>query len=229
MLLPTVSNADTIVSIPQIFFQHQDWLILYKPEGFSVQNLAEFYRPHFPDFHPVHRLDKDTSGLWLIALNSESNQILSQLFQKKQVKKTYLAVLESKGMKKKQGLIVGDMEKSRRKSWRLMTTKKNPARTRFYSVSLGQGQRLAWLEPTTGKTHQLRVAMKSNTSAIAGDEIYNAQTLENFDRLYLHAFALSFVYKGKPFEFSCLPNSGVHFLSDDFKRALTEVSLKSQR
>ncbi|MCK5881725.1 MAG: RNA pseudouridine synthase [Sinobacterium sp.] len=211
---------------PDIVFQHSDWVLLHKPVGYSVQDLAAVYQQHFDAFHPVHRLDKETSGLWLIALTGEANQLLSQAFQKKSVKKAYLAIVDAQGIKKKQGRIIGDMGKSRRKSWRLLKSKQNPAKTQFTSVSLQQGLRLVWLAPSTGKTHQLRVAMKSNSSAIIGDDIYALETAPQFDRLYLHAYALAFTYGDNMFEFTEAPKTGQYFLQESFTEVLEALILK---
>lgn len=213
---------------PDIIFAHKDWVLLHKPTGFSVQDLSIAYQPHFPEFHPVHRIDKETSGLWLIALNADANQILSQCFQEKTVTKAYLAIVDATKIKKKQGRIIGDMEKSRRKSWRLSKTKNKPAQTHFQSVSLNPGLRLVWLTPLTGKTHQLRVAMKSNGSAIVGDDIYALESSAQFDRLYLHAYALSFIYKGKHFDFVEPVKSGKFFLDNDFSEAFKQLQIKVQ-
>ena len=70
----------------------------------------------------------------------------------------------------------------------------NPAQTRFTSQSAGSGRRLFVLQPLTGKTHQLRVAMKSIGSPIIGDTLYGGTPAE---RLYLHAWRLSFPFRGE--------------------------------
>ncbi len=150
----------------------------------------------------VHRLDKMTSGLLLLAKNNQAASALSQLFANKKIEKYYLA-LGSKKPKKKQGLIEGDMERSRRASWKLMPSKVNPAITQFFSLSAAPGERLFLCRPHSGKTHQIRVALKSVGSPIIGDPIYNPSS--SADRGYLHAFALCFGFKDESFKFSCDP------------------------
>ncbi|EEX41440.1 pseudouridylate synthase LSU rRNA-specific [Vibrio furnissii CIP 102972] len=150
----------------------------------------------------VHRLDKMTSGILLLARNAKAASELSKGFAERQVEKFYLA-LGSKKPKKKQGLISGDMERSRRASWKLLTSQTNPAVTQFFSLAAEPGERLFLCKPYTGKTHQIRVALKSVGSGIVGDPIYNAGN--QADRGYLHAFALRFSYAGETYQWVCDP------------------------
>ena len=77
----------------------------------------------------------------------------SDFFSEHHIQKTYLALSNQKP-KKKQGLIVGDMQKARNGAWKLCQSKENPAITRFESVSCEPNLRLFILKPQTGKTHQ---------------------------------------------------------------------------
>lgn len=204
---------------PRIIFRHPDWMLLDKPEGYTVQQLIDSYSPAFPEFHPAHRLDKDTSGLWLVALNKRANRILSHAFQERSVQKAYLAVT-GKTPKKKQGTIIGDMERSRRGQWQLCKTRINPAITSFKSVGMKEGKRLVLCRPETGKTHQIRVAMKSVGSPIEGDTIYAPGSAKESDRLYLHSFALLFEWEGERFSFQSEPASGKWFAGEAYDQAM---------
>ena len=189
-----------------IVYQTDDFIIIYKPCGLSVHKdqskiglttlLAR--QLNVPQLWLVHRLDKVTSGLLILALNAESAAEFFRLFFEHHIQKTYLALSNQKP-KKKQGLIVGDMQKSRNGAWKLCQSKENPAITRFESVSCEPNLRLFILKPQTGKTHQLRVAMKSLGSPILGDTLYGKNT-ENIDRTYLHAARLQFEFKGQAFD-----------------------------
>ena len=189
-----------------IVYQTDDFIIIYKPCGLSVHKdqseiglttlLAE--QLGVPQVWLVHRLDKVTSGLLILALNAESAAEFFRLFSEHHIQKTYLALSNQKP-KKKQGLIVGDMQKARNGAWKLCQSKENPAITRFESVSCEPNLRLFILKPQTGKTHQLRVAMKSLGSPILGDSLYGKNT-ENIDRTYLHAARLQFEFKGQAFD-----------------------------
>jgi len=197
-----------------IIYQTDDFIIIYKPCGISVHKdqseigLTTLLAEQFgvPQVWLVHRLDKVTSGLLILALNAESAAEFFRLFSEHHIQKTYLALSNQKP-KKKQGLIVGDMQKARNGAWKLCQSKENPAITHFESVSCEPNLRLFILKPQTGKTHQLRVAMKSLGSPILGDALY-AKNTENIDRTYLHAARLQFEFKGQPFDVFIPPKEG---------------------
>lgn len=158
--------------------------------------------------YPVHRLDKNTSGLLVFARNPAAAALLSEEFSQRRVKKYYMA-LSDKKPKKKQGQIIGDMAKSRRSCWKLLNSKGSPAKTQFFSHSISEGLRLFILRPYTGKTHQLRVAMKSVGSPICGDTAYGGSggnALKPFERLFLHSFQLEFTFKGRAYKYQQLPD-----------------------
>ena len=198
----------------EVVYQHSDFIIINKPEGISVhkdqaeQGLTELVAKQLnvPQVWLVHRLDKVTSGLLILALNTESAAEFSRLFSEHKINKTYLALSNQK-TKKKQGLIIGDMKKARDGAWKLCQTKENPAITRFESVSCEPNLRLFILKPQTGKTHQLRVAMKSLGSPILGDGLY-AKNTEKIDRTYLHAAQLEFDYLNDFISVTYLPSQG---------------------
>ncbi len=172
------------------------------------------------ELYPVHRLDKMTSGLLVFATNSESAKIFGELFRTHKVEKYYLAISDKKPTKK-QGLIKGDMFKSRRGMFKLMRSMENPAITQFYSYGIGNKQRLYLLKPHSGKTHQLRVALGSIGAPIIGDNLYNASSVA--DRGYLHAYALRFEFLGRRHEFVLPPNEGNFFLSENIAEKLNEL------
>ena len=195
-----------------ILLNHSDFLLINKHPGVSVHKddgdtmlLQEVAKAiNEPKLYLVHRLDKMTSGILLLAKSASAASELSQLFAKREVEKYYLAI-GSKKPKKKQGLISGDMERSRRSSWKLLTSKENPAITQFLSATAEPGERLLLCKPYTGRTHQIRVAMKSIGSAIVGDPIYNPSS--EADRGYLHAFAIRFTYQSQAYEYVCDPRN----------------------
>ncbi len=170
--------------------------------------------------YPVHRLDKMTSGLLLFAKTSEAAAEFGRLFEQHQVEKYYLAISKNKP-KKKQGTIKGDMQKSRRSAWKLLRTANNPAISQFFSYGLGDGTRLFMVRPLSGKTHQIRVALNSIGSAIAGDTIYNPSDIS--DRGYLHALAIRFTLFGQQYQFIQAPNSGEYFLTEQCQKALDSL------
>lgn len=209
-----------------IVFENDTFIVFNKPEGLSFHSeegagfvvLAE--KQTGLKLYSVHRLDKMTSGLLLLAKSSEGANQLSSLFEKHQIEKFYLA-LSMRKPKKKQGWVKGDMGSARRGSYKLLNTNENQAVTQFISIALRTHERFFLVKPHTGKTHQIRVALKSLGSPIAGDIRYAAADEANKeDRGYLHAYALKFDLDGESFSFVCAPSSGERFLSEECKQQL---------
>ncbi|MCW8833746.1 MAG: TIGR01621 family pseudouridine synthase [Colwellia sp.] len=180
------------------------------------------------ELFPIHRLDKMTSGLIIFATNLTSAQIFSDLFKHHQVEKYYLAISDKKPSKK-QGLIKGDMAKSRRGMYKLIRSMENPAITQFFSYAQAKGKRLYLLKPHSGKTHQLRVALSSIGSPIIGDPLYYpkkaliSEKEPSPDRGYLHAYALRFNFCDKQYHFTFAPDEGEFFLTEDIEDKLNEL------
>ena len=157
------------------------------------------------DIFAVHRLDAVTSGIVMLAKDKDAAGRAARAFQRRTtdrnsaplLRKKYLALLQRKI--KPKGKVVGDMVRSRRGSWKLTRSTENPARTQFwsigqleplnesYSLKTQPATRLVALEPETGRTHQLRVAMKALGAPILGDSLYGGGEQ---DRCYLHHAAL---------------------------------------
>lgn len=186
-----------------LVFHHPEFYVLNKPAGAPMhanddelsvvhQLSAQLKEPLWP----VHRLDTPTSGALLVARNQAAAAALSGFFADHAIHKTYVAVCAGKP-KKKQGLIRGDMQKVRRGNWRLLHSLENPAQTRFVSYSLKPGYRYYVLQPITGRTHQLRVALRSIGVPICGDKRYGGEPAEY---LHLHAWRLQFRYANTTFD-----------------------------
>ncbi|MDA0108058.1 TIGR01621 family pseudouridine synthase [Vibrio sp. La 4.2.2] len=196
-----------------IHYENEDFVVINKYPGVSVHKddgdtmLVSDVAIAIgaSSLHLVHRLDKMTSGLLILAKRAKVAAQFSRLFEQRDIDKYYLAI-GSKKPKKKQGTIIGDMERSRRSSWKLVNSKNNPAVTQFFSAAAENGERVFLCKPLSGKTHQIRVALKSIGSPIKGDAIYN--TSDSSDRGYLHAYALRFELSGELFQFRCDPREG---------------------
>jgi len=171
---------------------------------------------------PVHRLDKMTSGLLVMAKSSVIAAQFGELFESRNIEKFYLAVSDKKP-KKKQGLIKGDMKKGRNGSYLLLKTNENPAVTQFFSYSLAPLLRLFVLKPHSGKTHQLRVAMKSIGAPIIGDARYYPNNQQSLG--YLHAWQLAFKLNGKSYSFEASPKWPLELVNEwvENNRTLVEV------
>ena len=196
-----------------VIAEHNDFYVIEKPAGLN------FHSEEGPGFvvlaeqqlkeklFAVHRLDKVTSGLIILARNNQAAAQFTRLFTAHEIDKFYLALSDAKP-KKKQGWVKGDMAKSRRSSFKLLKTSDIPAITLFYSFNVAANLRGFILKPYSGKTHQLRVALKSLAAPILGDVLYGGTVCE---RTYLHAYALCFKWQNERFEFMCKPNSGTKF------------------
>lgn len=215
-LLPDAPPAAAL----SVVAEHPDFWVLAKPAGLSFHGeqgeagcvmLARDITGETA-LHPVHRLDRMTSGLLLLARHAEAARQLGALFAAGAVEKTYLALSDCPPGKK-QGWIKGGMVKGRQGSWRLTRDTGPQAITRFVSQGLlGEGLpaglRLFAVFPQTGRTHQIRVALKSLGSPILGDRRYGGSMA---DRGYLHAFCLRFDWQGGRQEFTLLPDTGVYY------------------
>ncbi|XZG70576.1 pseudouridine synthase [Chitinibacteraceae bacterium HSL-7] len=198
-----------------VLWQGDDFVVGYKPAGLSfhregdADGLVELLRADCQRaLWPVHRLDRVTSGLVLAATSAEAAAQLGARFAARQMDKFYLAIASGKPAKK-QGTVAGGMVAARGGSYRLTREAGGQfAATQFFSYGLGGGSRLYLLRPLTGRTHQLRVMMKSLGAPILGDARYGGGTA---DRAYLHAWWLAFDWCGERVEFRLDPADGLAF------------------
>jgi len=138
----------------------------------------------------VHRLDKKTSGLLLIAKTSRAQRVLSDHFQRKLVEKKYLALVEGI-VKKDAGEIIAPIGRfEETKHWNVKADGKT-AETRFRVIERFADTTLIELQPITGRTNQLRIHCEFIGHPIVGDEKRDGR---EFQRLCLHAYKLSFYH-----------------------------------
>lgn len=204
-------------------FENTDFVVVDKESGVDFHGevgLLTQLRISEEELHGVHRLDKETSGLILFAKTKEIQAELSQLFSNRLVTKFYMAISDKKP-KKKMGMIKGDLEKGRGGSYYLKSTQKNPSITSFISCSVPSlSKKIFLLKPKTGKTHQLRVVMKSIGAPILGDTRYGGSAS---DRMYLHAFYLGFKFRDIEYNFYIYPEFGDEFKESDIKDKFKEI------
>lgn len=203
----------------EILYKHPDFYVVNKPSGVGMHSEGDvagiivlLEHQTSESLFPVHRLDKETSGLLIVARHKSAASDFGQLFEAHAIDKYYLAIAGNKP-KKKQGLIQGDMAKSRNGCWMLCKTMNNPATTQFFSYGTGLGFRVFLLRPLSGKTHQLRVALKSLSAPILGDRRYGGDPAP---RLMLHAMALRFNWQNESFNFISLPATDEGFFDYDW-------------
>ena len=213
-----------------IHYKNNDFIVAVKRAGVNFHSEEEVgfvvqvsQQEGIPLF-PVHRLDKMTSGLVILAKSSEAAALFGKMFENREVEKYYLAISMRKP-KKKMGWVKADMGGARRGDYKLLPTMDNPAITQFVSCALRTHERFFLIKPHTGKTHQIRVALKSLGSPCAGDERYAASDdARKEDRGYLHAYALRFVLKSEAYSFVLPPDEGERFVSEKCKLQIEQWS-----
>tara|TARA_E500000178_G_scaffold131505_1_gene131360 strand:+ start:191 stop:1069 length:879 start_codon:yes stop_codon:yes gene_type:complete len=208
------SNEELIID------NNENFIVLNKDAGISVQggtkskkNLIDIFKKSeiFNDTKPysVHRLDKDTSGVFLLAKNRETAQLLTSLFRLRKVYKTYLAIchgeLEKDSGEWKEDLIRYDNGKK-------IIEK---AKTLFKVLDKNSNSSLVELKPITGRKHQLRKQLFNIGHSIYGDSKYKSLTKTKGinKQLMLHAYEIKFMIKDKKYTYKAL-------LPDYFKKLL---------
>ena len=194
--LPEKEQMD--VDLP-ILYEDDDVIVVNKPSGLLTHakgglsdetTVAEIIRPKTsfatdtdrPGI--VHRLDRDTSGLLIIAKNPESAAHLQRQFAERTAKKTYIAITDSKPKLNaaKIDLPIG-RNPSAPSTFRIDPNGK-PAQTTYHVLAENDAQSLVELKPTTGRTHQLRVHLAHLNAPILGDRVYGKSS---DCRMMLHA------------------------------------------
>lgn len=197
----------------KVLYENEDILIIDKPPGLVVHpapgykgvTLAEGLLHKYKDIKVigedeirpgiVHRLDKDTSGVMLVAKTQKMFEHLKDSFAKRTVKKEYIALVIG-NVSSKHGFINTPIGKHRT-DFRKMTTirPRDPkeAVTEYYVLEHLSGEPLVdectliRVKLHTGRTHQIRVHFASLGYPIAGDTLYGKRTVEGLDRQFLHA------------------------------------------
>ena len=201
-------NAELIQSM--VIYKDENIIVLNKPSGLAVQGGTNTFH-HIDAWLPalkyekeeapklVHRIDKDTSGLLVLARDRKNAEILTKAFKEHNLQKTYLALVRG-CPKKMSGQIKAPLEKVGEKS--LITAEGKKAVT-DYKVLDNVGDKFALIEaqPLTGRTHQIRAHMEYLGTPIVGDSKYFGEKEEKYndikDKLYLHSYKidLSGIYK----------------------------------
>lgn len=192
-----------------IIFEDSELLVIDKPPGMLVHptkgvrrgtllNAVTYYLNFDGQGKPqnekliraglVHRLDKKTSGLMVVAKNPRSHRILCSHFQRKLVEKKYFAVVEGI-IKEDTGTIDAPIGRNAEEKFWYISNEGKHAESRFRVVERNGETTLLELEPITGRTNQLRLHCAHIGHPIVGDDKYGGR---EFSRLCLHAAKLSF-------------------------------------
>ena len=140
----------------------------------------------------VHRLDKETSGLMLVAKNDETQEALSRMLKDREIEKHYRALAEGR-FKEPEGEIDAPIDRSKKDRKKMAVDPAGrPALTRWKVLAEGSGCTLLDVHILTGRTHQIRVHLKSIGHPVCGDELYGNARGARVPCLMLHAYSLSF-------------------------------------
>ena len=185
-------NADLI---PEKIYEDENVLVLNKPAGLLSMAKGE-YCPEktLGDYGLlVHRLDRDTSGVVILAKNEEVQKFLKRQFQDRKTHKTYYAIIDGQPKLDAARIDLPIARDLKRPTTFRVDAKGKESET-FYKVLKTDGKHsLVELKPISGRTHQLRVHMKYLGHPILGDVVYGG---EKADRLYLHAGSLEITLPG---------------------------------
>lgn len=143
----------------------------------------------------VHRLDKGTTGVILVAKDSKMQEMLSHLFKERNVRKTYRAIVEG-NPKKEQWTVEGNIGRHRieRKKMAVLKTGGRIAETSFKVLKVLREFTYLEAYPKTGRTHQIRVHLTHSGYPIVGDETYGRKAKALMPRPLLHAYRIEFIH-----------------------------------
>jgi 23S rRNA pseudouridine1911/1915/1917 synthase len=224
-------------------FEDEWLLVIDKPTGLAVhpgagekqETVLDIFRFHYPQINEmsdqerpgiVHRLDKDTSGVLILAKSEEAVGKMQELFQQREMQKIYLALVKGH-MRFRNGTIDRPLARSLKHRARFEVVGENrpdrrEAITDFSVIREFANFTYVRLMPHTGRTHQLRVHLAHFGNPVLGDILYGNRKQPEFPRLALHAYAIEFVH---PFTqntlrvFCPLPVDLRRFLAENFVAA----------
>lgn len=178
-----MKNADVK---PEVIYEDEDVLVVNKPAGLLSEAKGEYCPERtLADFGLIaHRLDRDTSGVMILAKNEKAQDFLKKQFQNRTTKKTYFAVVSGRPKLDEARIDLPIKRDLKRPTTFRVDANGKEAETFYSVVRSGNGYSLVELKPTSGRTHQLRVHMKYLGHPILGDMVYGG---DKADRLFLHA------------------------------------------
>ena len=211
-----------------IIEDNNNFIVLNKSSGISVQggtkskkNLIDIFSKSkiFENSKPfsVHRLDKDTSGVFIVAKNRETAQLLTSLFRLRKVHKTYLAICHGE-IEKFKGTLNDDLLRYENKKQIV-----EKAETLFKVIDKNSNSSFLKMKPITGRKHLLRKHLFMLGHSILGDKKYNSQINSKSmnKNLMLHSYEIKFMINEKKYTFRAS-------LPDYFKKMLKTKRLNFQ-
>ncbi len=243
--LPSPESACSVEPEPiplDIIYEDQHLLVLNKPAGMVVHpapghpngTLVNALLAHYPPIAQVgpieragvvHRLDKETSGVLVVAKEKTTLEGLQEQFRNREIEKTYLALVHRR-IRPSEGIIEVPIGRHPRHRQRMAARAEGKyARTQYHAVRFFRNHTLLELHPYTGRTHQIRVHLSWLGYPVVGDPVYGRrrqQLLE--DRHFLHAHRIRFVHpaSGKKLAFEAP-------LTKELKHVLDRLSPSTPR
>jgi 23S rRNA pseudouridine1911/1915/1917 synthase len=235
ILPPAPPSPLTPEAIPlNIIYEDDDLLVIDKPAGLTVHpapghpvhTLVNAILSRFPhlvalsdSLRPgiVHRLDRDTSGVMVVAKNSPAQAKLTEQFRVRSVAKAYLVLVKGK-LTPENGVIEAPIGRDPRNRKRMaVVTRGREARTEYHVIKYIGDYTLLEVRPETGRTHQIRVHFAAIGYPVVGDKVYGVKS-PFLSRQFIHASRLGFK----------LPSSGKYMefkseLPSDLAQALEDV------
>jgi len=210
-----------------IIENNDNFVVINKPAGISVQqgtksirnildilSKTEYFKNTNP--FPVHRIDKETTGILVVAKNRKYAQIFTMLFRKRMIHKTYLGIVRGEP-NKNSGTLEHDLI-----TYDGADKVLHKAITDFSVLSSNNNYSLLKLNPKTGRKHQLRKQLLIYGHPILGDSKYRVNTKIKYSKtsLMLHAYKINFTIENIRYKFLAEP-------PEIFKKTLKEKYLKS--
>lgn len=181
---------------PTKLYEDDNVLVLDKPSGLLSETKGEYCpEPTLSDFGLiVHRLDRDTSGVVILAKNEKTQSFLRKQFQDRKAHKTYIAVVNGRPKLDTAKIDLPIARNLKRPTTFQVDPNGKPSVTYYKVLKTNDKHSVVELKPVTGRTHQLRVHLKFIGNPIVGDGVYGEK---ESSRLMLHAESLEITIPGK--------------------------------
>lgn len=186
-----LKNSDLI---PETIYEDENVIVLNKPAGLLSMAKGEYCPEKTLEDYGllVHRLDRDTSGVVILAKNPEVQTFLRKQFQDRKAHKTYYAVVEGRPKLDEANIDLPIARDLKRPTTFRVDANGRPSETYYKVKDANEQYSLIELKPKTGRTHQLRVHLKYLGTPILGDPVYGTAGT----RLFLHAYSLELTMPG---------------------------------
>ncbi len=206
----SVNEDQKLIFKKSIIFEDNEVIILNKPYGipvqggtkikFSINDALNQTGSKNKILRLTHRIDKNTTGILIIAKSKETAKNVTELFRENKIKKTYWALVEG-NPKEKKGYIKASIAKikvNKMEKMKVIENKEKNSITYYKTLDSRDGLSLLEVYPKTGRTHQIRIHLLSKKCPILGDKKYklsnnNSNKFKEINKkMYLHAKSISF-------------------------------------